>query len=848
MKVLTTLGLMLIQLALIAQPEWKQVSNQNLQEIVCLPDGTIWGYAGSKLVKVKGSQVFNFLIKGNEPTSDLIYDGHNHLWFAADDSIRKFNLNSERFEAINYQGVIPSTIYQVITDPLGKPWFRDKNHLYYVDNNQLTPFQQNGNILNPVRIGKSPHGILALVGTKVDTLLTLDQTGVKKQLVLSPDLTAYHGSQQVFVPQMLQIMEETTSGKILFGPTRKGFEYEISIYEKGSWSHHLIDLNMNDKRPDKMLNTQRGGLYISGTVNINSKMGGYLNQLKDGKLTSSNSFSGFGERYIHDIAEGKYDIYLCNKSGVFITSYNQLPEIANQHLSTSDMEFVVGPKGVLFLDNDNGEIDFDGWSASPPQIKKYESDLFYSGNISIGAFDTGGQFFGSGDLFNPNSSDASFHAGPVSSDYSHKRAWVYHMTKGMIDTHKILYSLPGYQVPDKLDQWPAHGDPARGQAECLAPFVDVDGDGLYRPEKGDYPDIRGTQAVYCIFNDDEFPQSDSIAHMGVEIHVMYYFMEDHANPKVRSTLFAHYEVINRSLRDYNQVRIGNFIDFGIGCFQDDFIGSLPSEATFYGYNADNFDESCHGRKGFGSNSPLAAVSCLSDTLYSFLSHGVGYRNVAGAPQNALEMYNYARAIWRDGAQVVHGGNGHPHSGGTIATRFMLPGIYNGLPNWTEYTSSHVKGDRQGVGGIGPYTLNAGDRIAFDWMYYSYVDNLTSTQDKIANLSTHIRDIRSAHQAQSFGWFNSNCSGYTSVEPLHVEESELLVFPNPADQQLNIQIKKEGKYNLRLMDMSGRLVIENDSINGADQLMHMDISSLSPGVYVLAIQGQGLNESKRVVVE
>ncbi|MFH1159699.1 MAG: hypothetical protein V1733_01960, partial [bacterium] len=44
-----------------------------------------------------------------------------------------------------------------------------------------------------------------------------------------------------------------------------------------------------------------------------------------------------------------------------------------------------------------------------------------------------------------------------------------------------------YQIPRSILDWPAHGDRAKGQANYLAPFFDVNGDGAYDPYSGDYP-------------------------------------------------------------------------------------------------------------------------------------------------------------------------------------------------------------------------------------------------------------------------------------------------------------------------------------------------------------------------
>ncbi|MBR4803937.1 MAG: hypothetical protein IK032_04795, partial [Bacteroidales bacterium] len=42
-------------------------------------------------------------------------------------------------------------------------------------------------------------------------------------------------------------------------------------------------------------------------------------------------------------------------------------------------------------------------------------------------------------------------------------------------------------IADVIKNWPAHGNTAMKQSKYLAPFCDVDGNGIYEWEKGDYP-------------------------------------------------------------------------------------------------------------------------------------------------------------------------------------------------------------------------------------------------------------------------------------------------------------------------------------------------------------------------
>ncbi len=55
-------------------------------------------------------------------------------------------------------------------------------------------------------------------------------------------------------------------------------------------------------------------------------------------------------------------------------------------------------------------------------------------------------------------------------------------------------------APDLLS-WPGNGDITKNQSSILAPFKDVNADGVYMPMDGDYPLIKGDQALYFIYND-----------------------------------------------------------------------------------------------------------------------------------------------------------------------------------------------------------------------------------------------------------------------------------------------------------------------------------------------------------
>ncbi len=90
------------------------------------------------------------------------------------------------------------------------------------------------------------------------------------------------------------------------------------------------------------------------------------------------------------------------------------------------------------------------------------------------------------------------------------------------------FGQSNYTIPSHFYTYPAEGNTAGGYLQYLAPFVDVNNDGNYNPDDGDYPDmglnasdcqgyLKGHQNVFTIFND-----AGSASSLGVEIHKQSY--------------------------------------------------------------------------------------------------------------------------------------------------------------------------------------------------------------------------------------------------------------------------------------------------------------------------------------
>ena len=185
--------------------------------------------------------------------------------------------------------------------------------------------------------------------------------------------------------------------------------------------------------------------------------------------------------------------------------------------------------------------------------------------------------------------------------------------------------FPNYSIPNSILEWPAHGDPSKGQAHFLAPFFDYNGDGYYNPLDGDYPyydlatdgdpyDCHGRDREPLLFGDQTFwyiindkgnihkeTEGDAI---GLEIHAQTFAFA--TNDEINNMLFSNYRIINRSSYTLTETYFGTNFDPDIGDAKDDYIGCDVKRGLGYGYNADAVDGT--GNPGhYGENPPAIGV-------------------------------------------------------------------------------------------------------------------------------------------------------------------------------------------------------------------------------------------------
>ncbi len=76
-----------------------------------------------------------------------------------------------------------------------------------------------------------------------------------------------------------------------------------------------------------------------------------------------------------------------------------------------------------------------------------------------------------------------------------------------------------------------------------------------------------------------------------------------------------------------------------------------------------------------------------------------------------------------------------------------------------------------------------------------------------------------------------------------QSANILIYPNPANDILNINIPKDEPVNITIIDIAGRTVSQQTA---TENIISMDLRNLAPGVYQLKIQGNSINTNQTFI--
>ena len=504
-----------------------------------------------------------------------------------------------------------------------------------------------------------------------------------------------------------------------------------------------------------------------------------------------------------------------------------------KELSINEIKAGVSSSGDLFRDF---ELDhpFVGLRAGG------KTSVFAS-NVWLSATKPNGDSLTALNMYGQNGTD--YLSGPYSqeydADYIKKFDKVWKVTRAEIDVHRTQWLNTSYVAPEDITTWPGNGDQALGQTQYLAPFIDHNSNGIYEPEKGEYPDIRGDEALYFIFNDVRGPKSHTLSpSMGVEIHAMMYAYDSISASELHNSIFFSYKLHNKSSEDLNNLRFAFWMDPDLGNSIDDLIGCDSTTNVFYTYNGDNDDQ---GPQGYGLNPPAVGGMILSDSLDGFMyfnNQSSGNPIFATTePEGISDYINQMNSRWKGGEPLRiespsgpfsgSNGDGYEPGGSSSITKFA----YNDAVNW--YGNPSFQQDKRVLPIVDLGTLKAGADRCIDLA-------IIYARDPSAGVNSYSPVTRLKGYAQNLKQFYVNEDFECLSESIGIEEeiveAQVDFYPNPicSGGILNIAFGKEVE-SVRFIDTQGRMLLSNDVYG--EKVFELRIpANASNGLYFVEVQG------------
>lgn len=457
----------------------------------------------------------------------------------------------------------------------------------------------------------------------------------------------------------------------------------------------------------------------------------------------------------------------------------------------------------------------------------------------------------------------------------------------MVNQHvaSIQANDPTYQIPDGILKWPAHGDVNIGQSEFLAPFIDLNSNNLYEPTLGEYPSFPGT---YCVLNiSHQHEQDEMNTGSGLEFHTYLYSFD--CSPVLDSTLFIRTEIYNRTNNIIDSLFFGYCADFDIGMAFDDYVGTHVENGLIYAYNGDSIDNNYgYHPQSYHNNCPSIGLQFLKGNKQSLNlmddEAGVGpYQSVNGYgfgdglvdneylgmnysayftngaeqmmadPNKSIEWKNYLSGKWRNGAPIYFGGDAYQNQTTSLETRYVFPdesdpqfAATNGVdPGQIWDASVIVQYDHRILGSFGSTSLIPDQKVEYHAALF-HSEPFVGVKASLPSLFLKASEVKTMFNTnitpcqQSFS--NIQQQDVTGLE--NGDETSFLVYPNPFDNSLTIELSSIDATSVRIFDLQGKQVFQETIFDARNEIQ---LPQLTKGIYLIELSNtQGQSSTRKLI--
>ena len=425
---------------------------------------------------------------------------------------------------------------------------------------------------------------------------------------------------------------------------------------------------------------------------------------------------------------------------------------------------------------------------------------------------------------------------------SHDWAKIWKVNRTDIQYFQSLSTHTTTNTPQSILTWPAKGNAyAQGYfgasltiTNDMAPFVDLNSNGIYEPLLGEYPDAPGDQTLWWVFSDNGPTHSETHSRpLGVEIHAMAYAY--HRGTLIDNVVYYDYNIANKSSNNYHNFRFSMFDDIDLGYGFDDYIGfdSTWRLGICYNGTSDDGASAGHPANSYGTHVPVVGLTMIvlpGDIGTSYVPVGsfTYYNNdssFSGNPYIDSQFNNYMRGKLMNGQHFTDDFVG-PHIpsvayGTGPNCNYVYPGNPADSTQWSECICNDAPYDRRFILSSNDFTLNAGST--------QHIVMALVTTDTGAG-GCPLVDFTGIKIVADTAW---NIY-HNPLLPLRLSSTTnttaINIYPNPAHDKLYIENASQNMDDatITIYNTIGQAI--NVPINKNGQKLELDISHLPTGLY------------------
>lgn len=563
-------------------------------------------------------------------------------------------------------------------------------------------------------------------------------------------------------------------------------------------------------------------------------------------------------------------------------------------LDANQITAIFNSNGINFQDHNTtfyndpySFYEYEGFSflcSEVTMVNAFTNSTFWITGTSESGYN---HFSGDTYLMGTGGGAHDFQPGPISdhydNDFKKRYVRVWKLDRGMIANHVNNYQNSGYEMPDEIRTWPGNGDVGNNEAEQLAPYYDSNENGAYDPENGDYPLIRGDQSIFFILNDDTDHTASQGMRLKTEVHVMAYAFNTSEDETLNNTILVHYDVFNRSERDYDDTYFGILSNSYLQNIRQNLFGTDVALTSCFFYSPSEYgqapaasttilggpllesdgvdnplgecDEGITG-SGFGDglldNERLGLMTSVEPNyFYNSWWKNTEEKSKVLAEDRSLLMK--AIGMDYDGRHhLSYGGNGFA-SGGAYGPdcRYMYPwesdpcnyGLEGEEPNGPKEWKDSFEGARSGLTSAGPFTFEAGSKEEFDIAYvYAFDPDDNSDTPSVNLLKQRIADLlQKRDNGEIYPYFITE----TGIQESPQEIKEALIYPSPAQNNITVRAELKNSASYNIFSSTGACVMSGTLSSGLNH--PLSVNQFNTGIYIIKIENNNTQFTGKFIV-